>query len=343
MRPLRHISLWATLCLLITGCGPDTNTFRMEGNIKGMNGGNLLIYNLDSDKGKMDTISIKEGDFRYAGNISHPTIYTIVFPNALEQDFVVHGGDELSYKARANDLRNFEVGGNEDNDILNRFRRETQGANKDKERSIAKDYINMHPQSLAAIVLFNRYFVNEDLDNKDCETLLKILMKQQPQNTYLMKLSGEVKKMKRGKTGTEVPKLDLETKKGKKVDIKDKSKPWTLLFFWATWTPRGYETLNMMRNIAKANEDSLHCVGISLDSHIYQWEGPTKADSLIIDHCCDGMAWETPSVQQMGVIDLPTFYLIDSNHKIIYRGSDREEINEEVKKRLKKQENTQKP
>ena len=335
MKTLRHIPIWASICLIAIGCGPDSHSFRMNGSINGMSGGGLFVYNLDDDNGRLDTIHIKDGEFRYAGTISQPTIYTIIFPNALEQDFVVLGGDEITYKAKANDLRNFEVGGNEENDILNTFRRETKGMNKDKERATAKDFINMHPQSLAAIALFSRYFVNDNLESHDCKTLLQTLMKKQPKNTYLMKISGELKKVEIGKTGTEVPQLTLETKKGKKVDIKDKSKPWTLIFFWATWHSNGYEFLNAARTIARDNEDKLHCVGISLDNQIYQWEGVIRPDSLIIDHCCDGMAWETKAVQELGVTTLPMFYLIDSNHKIVVSGSDKEEMISEVRKKVK--------
>lgn len=335
MKNWHHIALCTTICLLACACGPDKHNFRMNGSIKGMNGGELYVYNLDDENGHLDTIRIKDGEFRYSSPITQPTIYTIVFPNALEQDFVAQGGDELTYKAKANDLRNFEVGGSEENDILNSFRRETNGANKDKERAAAKDFINMHPATLAAVAIFSRYFVNDDLESPDCQTLLQTLMKQQPKNTYLMKISGELKKMKTGKVGTEVPKLSLETKKGKKVDIKGKGKPWTLLFFWATWHTEDYEFLNMARTIARDNEDKLHCVGVSLDSQIYQWEGTTRADTLIIDHCCDGLAWESTTVRQMGVNTLPMFFLIDANHKIVASGTAKDEMLDVVKKKVK--------
>ena len=335
MRNWCYISILVCTCLIATGCGPDSHSFRLNGSIKGMNGGDLYIFNLDDENGRLDTIHIKDGEFRYAGTISQPTIYTIVFPNALEQDVIVQGGDQLTYKAKANDLRNFEVGGNEENDILNTFRRETNGMNKDKERAAAKDFINMHPESLAAVAIFSRYFVNDDLGSQDCNTLLKTLMKSQPKNTYLMKISGEQKKLQTGKTGTEVPQLTLETKKGKKVDVKDKSKPWTLVFVWATWLNNGYEFLNTARTIARENEDKLHCVGISLDSQIFQWENVTKPDSLIIDHCCDGMGWESKPVQKLGVTTLPMFYLIDSKHKIVVSGTTQEEMRDEVRKKVK--------
>ena len=335
MRNWRYISILTSVCLTVAGCGPDEHSFRMSGSIKGMSGGDLYVYNLDDETGRLDTIHIKDGEFRYAGNVEQPTIYTIVFPNALEQVFVVQGGDELTYKAKANDLKNYEVDGNEENELLNTFRRESNGANENKEKAMAKDFVNMYPSTMAAVAIFSRYFVNDDLGSDDCKTLLKTLMKHQPKNTYLMKISGELKKHQLCKIGDEVPELSLETKKGKKVDIRDKGKPWTLLFFWASWHPDDYMFLNMVRTIARDNEDKLHCVGVSLDSQIYQWEMPTRPDSLIIDHCCDGMAWETDAAQKMGVTTLPMFYLIDAAHKIVAKGTDREEMQSEVRKKLK--------
>lgn len=335
VRTWRYISMLVCTCLIAAGCGPDKHSFRMSGSIKGMSGGDLYVYNLDDANGRLDTLHIKDGEFRYAGTVDQPTIYTIVFPNALEQVFVVQGGDELTYKAKANDLKNFEVDGNEDNELLNTFRRETNGVNENKERSIAKDFINMHPETMAAVAVFSRYFVHNDLGSQDCKTLLKTLMKHQPKNTYLMKISGELKKAQAGMVGNEVPELSLETKKGKKVDIRDKSKPWTLLFFWATWHADDYLFLNMARTVTRDNEDKLHCVGVSLDSQIFQWEATSRPDSLIIDHCCDGMAWETEAVQKMGVTTLPVFYLIDSNHKIVATGTTREEMQSEVRKKVK--------
>ena len=104
MKSINKYIIAAATLVSIYGCGPDGNSFRINGSFKDLKSGELYIYNLSDRQGKVDTVLIKNGEFKYKGNVSETTPYIIVFPNAMEQVIFVNGGEEITYKATANDV-----------------------------------------------------------------------------------------------------------------------------------------------------------------------------------------------------------------------------------------------
>ena len=151
MKSINKYIIAAATLVSIYGCGPDGNSFRINGSFKDLKSGELYIYNLSDRQGKVDTVLIKNGEFKYKGNVSETTPYIIVFPNAMEQVIFVNGGEEITYKAAANDLKNYTAEGNEENKMMNEFRQNTAKMNPKQIRNEAEKTIQAHGESAVSL------------------------------------------------------------------------------------------------------------------------------------------------------------------------------------------------
>ncbi|MCM1312708.1 MAG: DUF4369 domain-containing protein [Bacteroides sp.] len=338
MKNLINISLMMSLvALLLAGCDSSDSSFKIKGTFRDMKAGNLYIYNKVSGMERFDTITIKNGEFVYGGTAQVPTPYILVFPNGVEQVIFVDGGEELRYEAAANDLKNYVVNGSELNKLMNRFRKETFKLNAGETQKVARQYILQNPASPVAVYLFERYFVSEYQDDKSFAAMLDTLMSSQPQNRTLMKLESDIKYSKRGNVGKKVPELSLKNRGKNDINIWQTGTDWTLLVFWATWMEGCYEFTDRMRQEYDRYKDGerLSVIAISLDTEVYRWEDFTRNDTLGIEHCCDGRAWDSSAVKQLGVGVLPCYILVDKKHNIVAKGTSASQMVDDLKKYIK--------
>ena len=102
----------------------------------------------------------------------------LLFPNALEQVIFVSPAKSLQYQAAANDLKNYQVMGSEENELMNQFRQETSRLKDTKIPDIAKQYITDHASSPVALYLFDRYFIQAmEPSTSDLAKMQKLLKK----------------------------------------------------------------------------------------------------------------------------------------------------------------------
>ena len=96
---MKHF-LYIFLLLSLASCGPKGNSFRIRGNFRDMQTGELYIYNQDGDHARLDTLTVQEGRFQYKGEADESTPYILVFPNGVEQVIFVKAGDDLTMRPR---------------------------------------------------------------------------------------------------------------------------------------------------------------------------------------------------------------------------------------------------
>ena len=333
----KYTSVLAVLLVagMITSCGNNDKQFKIEGKFKDMPAGELYIYNQDNINAKLDTIYINNGEFVYAGNAEELTPYTLVFPNALEQVIFVQNGSVIHYSASANDLKNYTVDGNEENELMNDFRKQINEKNVAQQREVAETFINEHPESAVAIYLFDRYMVQEL--STPIETLkktIKILKKAQPQNRLVMKVENTMKLIENGQVGKTIPSIELTTKSKRTINIGKTNVDYTVLVFWSTWMPARYDFTDEFVVLTEdyAEYTNVKIVAISLDSEIFKWENAIRDDTTYCEHVCDGKVWDSAPVKKLGITSVPTFIIADKNHKIVARGSSVGELDKELQK-----------
>ena len=341
--PVRQLSRKYTSMLAILlvfacfSCSSNDSQFRIRGQFDGMPSGQLLIYNLNDETASLDTIYIEKGEFAYGGAVQEMTPYVLVFPNALEQVIFVNGGDDIKYTASANDLKNYHVEGNEANDLMNKFREATKKMTNKEIQNEALQYITDNAASPVAIYLFERYFVQDDTTplNK-LKDIVKLLKKQNPDKGFIMNISNRLKSIESGQVGKKVPDLKLTSKSKHNISLHNIKADYTAMIYWASWMPNQYNYIAELSNLSKQFADKgVKFISFSVDTEIYRWEDFIREDSVACDHCCDGHAWDSPAITQLGVTSVPTYLLIDRQHKIVDRGETLNELRKKLNELVK--------
>ena len=340
--PVRQLSKKYTSVLgvlivggMLTSCSTNDHQFKIEGQFKDMPAGELYIYNQDNTDARIDTIYINNGEFAYVGNAEELTPYTLVFPNALEQVIFVQNGSVIHYNASANDLKNYTVDGNEENEQMNEFRKQISGKSITQQREVAETFINEHPESAVAIYLFDRFIVQEQ--STSLSTLkknIKILKKAQPQNRLVLKVENMMKQIENGQEGKTLPNIELTTKSKRTINISKMNVDYTVLVFWSTWMPGRYDFIDDFVVLTEdyAEYANVKIIAISLDSEIFKWENAISEDTTYCEHVCDGKVWDSAPVKKLGITSVPTFVIADKSCKIVARGSSVGELERELQK-----------
>lgn len=336
-----HILLLPLAALLLWACGPSGSSFRIKGSFRDMQGGELYIYNLSDDSPRFDTLTVREGEFLYKGEVAETTPFMLVFPNGMEQVIFVGQGQELKYEATANDLKNYVVNGNDENKLMNKFRQETYTQSPSDVLTTAREYINANSESLVAVFLFDYYFVqNNQVSNAEVRSVLKTLKTSQPDNRFLREIEGRLALAEVCSEGKIVPEITLTKRDRTTVNLwkNQKDKDYNLIAFWAAWLTNGYDIGWRIRQLSDEHKmgGKLRVVSISLDVERYRWEESTRADSTsAVEHYCDGLAFESPAAKALGVSNLPFFILTDRSHKVIATTNSIDQIKNELSNRQK--------
>lgn len=343
MKLFYQILLSLAVTTLLVACGPSGNSFKIKGAFtEGMNASEIYIYNTAAASARMDTVTMRDASFTYRGTCNEPTPYYIVFPNALEHVIFVSPGTEVQYKAAANDLANYVVTGTPENEQLTQIRQDIRGKNYSETLTYIRQFITGNPTSPVSIYLFDRYIVQDEaISTAQIEDMLKLLLKGNPDNLYLMKIEGMLKPQHTTKVGGKVPNFTVmddkyKTRKLWKEGNKDGN---TLLVFWATWMPNYYDFLWETRRIAtryKENKEDLRSVFISMDNERHRWQVEVRPDSGTIEHYCDGKSFAAKWTRSLGIPSIPYYIITDKDHKIVATGTDKKNLNNDLGKAMNK-------
>lgn len=332
-RGMAAMTFVTALCLM--SCGPEGDQFVIKGTFTDMPVGQLFIYNSTDPQSPFDTISVNNGKFSYMGQADHSTPYIIVFPNALEQVIFVDGGQEIKYKASTRDLKNYNAEPNDDNRIMNDFRRQTSELTGVQVQEVARQFINQNPQSAAAIYLFDRYFVQERTPFDETHDMLDILFKHQEDNPYLHSVNDTYKRLQGAQIGQRVPHVTVKTRGHGTLALDSLKTSNTVVVYWASWMPRVYDFIdnfNITIEEYGTDNDDLQFLCVSLDTEMYKWVNRIKEDTIMSLHACDGRAWESPVVSKMGINDIPSYVIISANHTVVARGKNLDEMEKDLSK-----------
>lgn len=350
---LKLLAVVFVACLL-AGCGPDGNSFRINGTFRDMQAGELYIYNPATTQACFDTLTVRGGRFTYEGQASTVLPYMLVFPNGMEQVIFVGPGQELDYEASANDLKNYVVSGSEENKLIAQFHKETYTLTPPQVTATARNYIVEYPESPASVYLLDRYFIQADgVTTEELSQLLPTVLKQHPHNHLLLETESRLRYSLHLLPGAKLPdtpltRRDHTTTQLWAADIQPTTKTplsplaprplhlniqprRTLILFWSTWMHDGYDLIWRLRQ--QANDSlSTRIVAISLDVELQRWLDATRSDSTsAIEHYCDGLGFESPAAKTLGASRMPYYILTDPQHHILERGHDLADLNKLLK------------
>lgn len=315
---MKRIVLFLLLVLILISCGTRSGHFKMEGRFLHMNQGELYVYSPDGGIDGLDTIKIEAGRFAYEIPCSKPATLVIIFPNYSVQPIFAESGGSVEVKADASHLKEMEVKGTDDNELMTKFRKQIANSSPPDELKYAIQFIKDHPESTVSVYLLNRYLIQtETPDYKQAANLLKILLKEQPGNVTLGRLQRQISGLGTLKVGDKLPNFTTKDINGKLINNATLANQTIIISTWAAWS---YESLDFQRALNDAvKAGKIAALGISVDANSKEVRQALKNDDITFPNVCDGKMLSTPLLKTFGLTTVPDNIVV-RNGKIIERG-----------------------
>lgn len=315
---MKRIVLFLLLVLILISCGTRSGHFKMEGRFLHMNQGELYVYSPDGGIDGLDTIKIEAGRFAYEIPCSKPATLVIIFPNYSVQPIFAESGGSVEVKADASHLKEMEVKGTDDNELMTKFRKQIANSSPPDELKYAIQFIKDHPESTVSVYLLNRYLIQtETPDYKQAASLLKILLKEQPENVTLGRLQRQISGLGTLRVGDKLPNFTAKDVNGKLINNATLANQTIIISTWAAWS---YESLDFQRALNDAvKAGKIAALGISVDANPKEVRQALKNDDITFPNVCDGKMLSTPLLKTFGLTTVPDNIVV-RNGKIIERG-----------------------
>ena len=257
-----------------------------------MNQGELYVYSPDGGIDGLDTIKIEAGRFAYEIPCSKPATLVIIFPNYSVQPIFAESGGSVEVKADASHLKEMEVKGTDDNELMTKFRKQIANSSPPDELKYAIQFIKDHPESTVSVYLLNRYLIQtETPDYKQAANLLKILLKEQPGNVTLGRLQRQISGLGTLKVGDKLPNFTTKDINGKLINNATLANQTIIISTWAAWS---YESLDFQRALNDAvKAGKIAALGISVDANPKEVRQALKNDDITFPNVCDGKMLST--------------------------------------------------
>ena len=283
-----------------------------------MNQGELYVYSPDGGIDGLDTIKIEAGRFAYEIPCSKPATLVIIFPNYSVQPIFAESGGSVEVKADASHLKEMEVKGTDDNELMTKFRKQIANSSPPDELKYAIQFIKDHPESTVSVYLLNRYLIQtETPDYKQAANLLKILLKEQPENVILGRLQRQISGLGTLRVGDKLPNFTAKDVNGKLINNATLANQTIIISTWAAWS---YESLDFQRALNDAvKAGKIAALGISVDANPKEVRQALKNDDITFPNVCDGKMLSTPLLKTFGLTTVPDNIVV-RNGKIIERG-----------------------
>ena len=315
MKRIAYILLFS---LLLISCGTRSGYFKMEGRFLHMNQGELYVYSPDGGIAGLDTIKIEAGHFSYEKPCSKLSTLIIIFPNYSTQPIFAESGEAVEVKADASHLKEMEVEGTEDNELMTEFRKQIASASPPEELKYAIAFIKDHPESAVSVYLLNRYLVQtESPDYRQAAKLLPLLIKEQPDNATLGRLQRHLSELGSLPIGSKLPKFSAKDVNGKTVNNTTfQGKDVVIISTWAAWS---YESLDVQRALSDAvKAGKIAALGICVDANPKEVKQTLERDGIEFSNVCDGKLLNTPLLKTFGLNTIPDNIVI-RNGKVVER------------------------
>lgn len=337
LKAVAIFSLFDLFTLSLLSCGSDTGLFRMEGEFKGLNQGELYIYSTDGGLRKLDTIAVKGGRFTWQIPLDSTATFVLVFPNYSEIPVMGASGTTVEIEGDASHLKEVAVKGSKDNEQMTAFRLKVSEMTPPETVREAARFIQENPASRSSLYLLNKYFiVSPTADYKQAHLLVQAIQKAQPGNRRLAALVKQIEGLKSLDDNAVLPKFATTDVKGKPISSGDLYATVNVITTWASWH---FESLNIQRQLKRLEKEKgvsrLKIFSICLDASEKECRRLMDRDSITWSNVCDGRMWETPVLVKLGLTRLPDNIVTDSQGKILAHSLTQAGLTKKIEELLK--------
>jgi hypothetical protein len=330
---MKHISFLILLTLVLVSCGTDSHHFEIEGRLTNLNQGEFYVYSPDGGLSGIDTIKVEGGRFSYEIPCENECVLVVVFPNFSEQAIFAKPGKSVDVKGDASHLKELEVTGTDDNELMTKFRHQISNASPPEISKYASMFIEDHPASPVGAFIVSQYILkSQQPDYKKAMKLLDMMHNQQPRNGYVNHLIAQVKTICDAQSGNSITDFTAYDINGKAVSSSTlKSSPVALVYTWATWS---FESTDLQRRLKAMHDKAagkLQIVSICLDASKADCKRNISQDQINWPIICDEQMFDGPIVKRLGLLAVPDNILMQ-NGRIIARGLSVNDLTQRLEK-----------
>ena len=207
---------------------------------------------------------------------------------------------------------------------------------QEKSMEITKAGIAKNITNLVGVHLLKNNYYYLEVDELD--PLMPQIPAEFANDEVIIKIKGNVEKMKATAVGQKFTDFEMATPDGKPVKLSDyvgKGKV-VLIDFWASWCgPCRREMPNLVEAYAQYKNKGFEIVGISLDSKADAWAKGVKDLNITWTQLSDLQGWKNSGAQLYGVNSIPHTVLVDKDGTIIAKNLHGEEIDAKLQEILK--------
>ena len=303
----------------LSSCGAEKGKFKMSGRFLNLDQGEFYVYSPDGVIDGIDTIHVKGGRFTYERPLDREATLMLVFPNFSEQPIFANSGKSVEIKGDASHIKEIEVTGTKDNELMTKFRKETASSSPPDIAKTAEKYINDKPESLVGVYLVRKYFIQTMTpDYTKAEQLVAKMLESQPKNGALVLLRKQLSQLKNGKVGNSVTTFTATDINGHAISDQDLGDGVAVIYVWSTWN---YESQEMQRQLKKRARESggrLKLISISMDADHKACKNMIERDSITCPTVLEPQLFEGQLFTKLGFSYVPDNMVI-SNHRIVAR------------------------
>ncbi len=335
MKRFAYIIL-SSLVFLFSACGNKSGHFKLEGKFLNLNQGEFYIYSPDGLISGIDTIKVQGGRFAYEKACGQPGILVMVFPNFSQQPVFAAPGKSVDIKGDASRLKEMQVTGTKDNELMNAFRKQTVSASPPEAKQLARQFIASHPESEASVWLASTWFMQaSNPDYAEAASLLAKIVAEQGRNGYAQRLLAKAKAMAKASTGKPLPSFSDTGVKGQRVTAAQLDKaPVAVINVWNSADYNSQDVQRFLNLQAKQSAGRLKVIGISIDADKETALRTLQRDSISFDNICDGRMLEGKTLRKLALDCMPG-NLVLRNGRIVARNLRSQELKDRLNELLK--------
>lgn len=329
---MKQVIYLITLTLVLVSCGSRSGYFKFEGRLLNLNQGEFYVYSPDGVFDGLDTIKVDGGRFTYETPCKENGTIVIVFPNYSEQPVFAEPGKSVTIKGDASHLKEIEMEGTDENELMNGFRKQVAKASPPEMIGYAEQFIKNNPESAASVYILEKYFIRDaKMDVKKAQTLADIIYKAQPKNGNMARLIRFISMKKSSGEGSVIPSFTAQDINGKLVTEKDLRGKVSVVYAWADWDYDSRNLHNKLSSLKKEYGNRLSVLGIYLDGDKGRCRNALRGDSVLTMEVCDKQMFDSPLMDKFSFSYISDNVIFNAHGKAIERNLKTHEFEAKLK------------
>lgn len=330
----KHLYLFALLSLLLVSCGTDSKHFKFEGRFLHLNQGEFYLYSEDGAVSGIDTIKVEGGRFAYEMACDAPTTLILVFPNFSRQPIFAEPGKTVSIKGDASHLKELEVKGTKDNELMTAFRHQVAEVSPPEKRKLATQFVEHNPTSRVSAFLIKDCFVTTpNPDYQEALRLTRLLLPKQERNGDLARLDKALRSITTCGVGASLPTFTATDIHGATVSSAQLAHGLAVITVYASWNYDSLDQLRRLKVLRRQKGGRFQVATFSVDASKNDCAGSLQVDTISWPVVCDGRMFEGDVIRRLGLLSVPNNLLLKDG-RVIARGLATNDLMQRIEQNL---------